>query len=67
MNKMASDWLDNNWQWLIKEYNNKWVSASPEGLVGFGITFDIALENTQARNISLSDVVFVYLTDDPIQ
>jgi len=67
MNKMARDWLERNWESLIKEYNNQWIGASSNGYVGAGKTFDLALADIQAREISLSDVVFVYLTDEAIQ
>lgn len=66
MNKVESDWLENNWEWLLREFNNKWIGVS-DGYVAAGETFDLALENIQARGVSLSDAVFVFLTDDPIQ
>lgn len=67
MYKPASDWLERNWEWLIKEYNNRWIGASSEGVVGAGESFDLALVGIRQREIALSEVVFVFLTEEAIQ
>jgi len=67
MNIEASKWIENNYKWLVKEFNNKWVGASAEGYLSSGESFEFALRDIQKQNISLSDVVFIYLTEEAIQ
>ena len=67
MNREASAWIEENYEWLVKEFNNKWLGASAKGYAGSGESFDVALRNIQAQDFALSDVVFIYLTQDTIQ
>ena len=63
----ASEWIDENWNWLVTEFRNQWIGATAKVETGAGMTFDITLKIFQEREIPLSDVVFVFLTDEAIQ
>lgn len=67
MNIEASLWVKNNFESLVREYSNKWVGASSEGYVSSGDTFDLALRDIEERQIPLSEIVFIYLTEEAIQ
>ncbi len=67
MNIKASSWVKDNFEWLVKEYGNKWVGASSEGYVSSGDTFDLALRDIEEKQIPLSEIVFIYLTEEAIQ
>ncbi|MEX2567485.1 MAG: hypothetical protein WD431_16185 [Cyclobacteriaceae bacterium] len=67
MNEDASTWIDNNYEGLVKEFNNKWVGATAEGVKGSGQSFDVALEDIKSQEIPVSEVVFIYLTNEVIQ
>jgi hypothetical protein len=67
MNIEASTWIEENYKWLVREFNNKWVGASAKGHMGSGESFEIALGEIQKRKLPLSEVVFIYVTDEPIQ
>lgn len=67
MNLEASTWIENNYEWLVKEFNNKWIGASSEGYIGSGESFDFVLRDVQERDFPLSKVVFVFLTEEAIQ
>ncbi len=67
MNIKASSWVKDNFEWLVKEYGNKWVGASSEGYVSSGDTFDLALRDIEEKQMPLSEIVFIYLTEEAIQ
>lgn len=67
MNLEASVWIENNYEWLVKEFNNKWIGASSEGYIGSGESFDFVLREVQERKFPLSEVVFIFLTEEAIQ
>lgn len=67
MNIEASAWIESNYEWLVQEFNNKWLGASSDGYVVVGETFDLALQETLKREVHLSDIVFIYLTTEIIQ
>jgi len=67
MNIEASVWIENNYEWLVQKFNNKWLGASSDGFVVAGESFDLALEETLRREVNLSDIVFIYLTTEIIQ
>ena len=67
MNLEASAWIQNNYETLVKEYNNKWIGASADGYAGSGESFDFVLREVQERKLPLSKVVFIFLTEEVIQ
>ena len=62
----GSQWIDRNWNEL-RDYNNRWIAATNEGVLESDQSFDRLVERIQASELMLADITFAFVCFDIIQ